>query len=125
MLINVDNGEQKPKATVKKTCVNSSANDEHRSNGAVKKTSKEVAASGKETTDSLLVKSQDIYKALVKEFRKCIDDEFDEKQLVKRLYSVHPHSSEQEVMNAYFEALFQGTSKGLPKEINKKKLFLA
>lgn len=71
-------------------------------------------------TDSLLAREE-----LVKDFRKCLEDGYNAMQLVAHLHNVQPHSTEQEVMTAYFEALFGGLRKGVAKDIGKKKLFLS
>ncbi|KAI5063582.1 hypothetical protein GOP47_0022129 [Adiantum capillus-veneris] len=62
---------------------------------------------------------------LVKEFRKCLESGFSAMQLAAHLQRVQSPTSEQEAMNAYFEALFGGLRKGVAKDIGKKKLFLS
>lgn len=75
--------------------------------------------------DSILAKEPDLHEELVEDFRKCLQDGFNAKQLAVHLHAVWPQTSEQEAMNAYFEALFGGIHKGLAKDIGKKKLFLS
>ncbi|MCO5587751.1 hypothetical protein L7F22_041703 [Adiantum nelumboides] len=61
---------------------------------------------------------------LFKDFKLCIDNEYSADQLASHLKFKRPDTSQQDLMNAFFEALFNGVHKGLAKEISRKKLFL-
>lgn len=76
------------------------------------------------TDDLVPLKELSLHSKLVKDFKGCLESGYNANQMATHLKMVRPQSSEQEVMNAYFEALFYGTRKGLAKEIGKKKLFL-
>jgi translation initiation factor 5 len=89
------------------------------------KQTKKIAAGEATNPPQLPAKSPDVYKRLVEKFRKYLDDGLVSKQLVEQFHSAQPLVSDKEAMHAYFEALFQGTSRGLAKEIDRKKLFLS
>jgi translation initiation factor 5 len=89
------------------------------------KHTKKIAAGEATNPPPLPAKGPDVYKGLVEKFTKCLDDGLVSKQLVEHFHSAQPLISDKEAMQAYFEALFQGTSHGLAKEINRKKQFLS
>eukprot|EP00249_Psilotum_nudum_P023473 c28888_g2_i1 orf=320-1687(-) len=74
-------------------------------------------------TDLKKMESLSLHEKLVKEFKEHIKDGSTAVQLASYLHS--KAGPEQEAMNAYFEALFGGVSKGLAKEVAKKKTYLA
>ncbi|MCO5594744.1 hypothetical protein L7F22_048777 [Adiantum nelumboides] len=61
---------------------------------------------------------------LFNDFKLCIDNKYSADQLASHLKFKRPDTSQQEVMNAFFEALFTGVQKGLAKEMSRKKLYL-
>ncbi|KAI5082933.1 hypothetical protein GOP47_0002676 [Adiantum capillus-veneris] len=65
-----------------------------------------------------------LYGKLVKDFKLCIDSKYRADQLASHLKIIRPGTSQQEVMNAFFEALFDRVQRGLAKEISRKKLYL-
>lgn len=66
-----------------------------------------------------------LYDKLVIEFKQCLAGGCDAKKLASHLRAERPQVAQQEAWNAYFEALFDGVSKGLGKEVGKKKMFLS
>lgn len=75
--------------------------------------------------DLMSLNKLSIHDKLVENFKGCLRGGFNANQLVDRLHEVMVQSSDQEVMNAFFESLFDGIHKDLSKEIGKKKLYLS
>ncbi|MCO5579911.1 hypothetical protein L7F22_033778 [Adiantum nelumboides] len=103
------------------------ASDDHRvekkANGGVVQEGKNVPS---KSDEKLLVKDSSLCKEkLVKEFSKYLEEGYNAMQLAAHLQRVQSSTSEQEAMNAYFEALFGGLYKGVVKDIKKKKVFLS
>ena len=95
--------------------------------GKTKKVDLELEAKMKDSIlkqDGLSSNKEDLHKKLVQEFRKSLASDFDSNLMSARLHACDP-KSKQETMNAYFGALFFGTSKGLAREIEKKKNYLS
>eukprot|EP00249_Psilotum_nudum_P017339 c26270_g2_i1 orf=791-2155(-) len=68
------------------------------------------------------VEDLNLYNKFVKEFKDCLKGGFTASEMASCFFS--KSGPQDEVMNAYFEALFDGITKGLTKEVSKKKQFL-
>lgn len=75
--------------------------------------------------DVISLKELSLYDKLVNEFKQYIASGFDANKLAAHLHMDRPQVAEQEAWNAYFEALFDGVSKGLAKEVGKKKMYFS
>ncbi|MCO5604687.1 hypothetical protein L7F22_058857 [Adiantum nelumboides] len=75
--------------------------------------------------DLITLKELSLHDKLVGQFKEGFTSGYDANKLAALLRKESTQTSEQEVYNAYFEALFEGVSKGLPKEIGKKKIYLS
>ncbi|KAG6540839.1 hypothetical protein Mapa_017817 [Marchantia paleacea] len=64
-----------------------------------------------------------LYSILVNEFKECLQKGFTPSELAT--YMQRKEEPKDELMNAYFEALFGGFVKGISKEVKEKKLYLA
>ncbi|KAJ7549746.1 hypothetical protein O6H91_07G066400 [Diphasiastrum complanatum] len=69
------------------------------------------------------VEELSLHNKLVKDFKACLKNGLTPAELASIVHS--KDSPMQEVFSAYFQALFDGISKGLAKEVGKKKLYLA
>lgn len=78
---------------------------------------------GEETV--VAVKETSLHNKLVKDFKGCLASGFDASQLAAHLHLDRPNVTQQEAMNACFEALFEGVTRGLAKEVGKKKKYLS
>lgn len=70
-------------------------------------------------------KGTSLHEKLVMDFKACLANGFDASQLSAHLRLDRPNVTQQEAMNACFEALFDGVTKGLAKEAGKKKKYLS
>lgn len=88
----------------------------------------EVKSNPFETPDgsvnSVDVASLSLQSKLFKDFKGCLDSNYTADQMAAHLKLIRPCNSQQEVMNAFFDAMFDGVHKGLAKEICRKKQFL-
>lgn len=75
--------------------------------------------------DVISLKELSLYDKLVNEFKQYLASGFDANKLAAHLRTDRPQVAEQEAWNAYFEALFDGVSKGLAKEVGKKKMYFS
>eukprot|EP00250_Pteridium_aquilinum_P019182 c24337_g1_i1 orf=354-1715(-) len=75
--------------------------------------------------DMTTLRDLSLHDKLVDEFKQCLASGFNASKLAAHLLMDRPQVAEQEAWNAYFEALFEGVSKGLAKEVGKKKLYLS
>lgn len=78
-----------------------------------------------EDKDLISIKELRLHDKLVEDFKGCLKRGFNANQLADHFQMLQRQSSEQEVVNAYFEALLEGVHKNLAKEIGKKKLYLS
>lgn len=68
------------------------------------------------------LKESSVYNELVKDIKDCLKNGLNSSQLVSHLQM--KEGPRQEKMNAYFNCLFEGVSKGLSKEVAAKKKYL-
>ncbi|KAH7288235.1 hypothetical protein KP509_31G018200 [Ceratopteris richardii] len=95
------------------------------SNGKPK--SKEISVNGDsapslDDEDIISLKELSLQDKLLKEFKDGLASGYGSKELAS-LFKEKSSSPKQEVWNAYFEALFDGVSRGLAKELKKKKKY--
>lgn len=116
--------EQLTLATSEMVMLNTGS-DEPESNG---KTGSNKSSSKKGKADGNVIgspKESSLHDKLVKDFKGCLESGYDANQLGAHLGAERPNVTPQEAMNAYFEALFEGITKGLAMEALKKKSFLS
>ncbi|KAH9564108.1 hypothetical protein CY35_04G006800 [Sphagnum magellanicum] len=87
----------------------------------LKKTSSKKTDAAVEN-DVKVVEELPLHEKLLKDIKGCLEKGFTSAQLAAYLQSKEEPRTE--VMNAYFEALFGGLTKGLSKEVGKKKQYL-
>lgn len=90
-----------------------------------KSSSKKAEVVAPEETVEVLPKLEELnpYNIIVNEFKECLQKGFTAAQLAN--YMQMKEEAKDELMNAYFEALFGGFVKGISKEVKEKKLYLA
>eukprot|EP00250_Pteridium_aquilinum_P024326 c28923_g1_i1 orf=657-2024(+) len=120
--------EQLTSATSEMVMLNTASDEPEKAAGLskdVKPGSKKSALNNGGLDESVTVKEFSLHDKLVKDFRGCLMSGFDPSQLAAHLSLDRPNVTQQEAMNAYFEALFEGITKGLDKEVSKKKKYLS
>lgn len=75
--------------------------------------------------DIISLKELSLHDKLVNEFKEYIASGCNASKLAAHLRVERPQVAEQEAWSAFFEALFDGVSKGLAKEVGKKKPYLS
>ncbi|KAI5074045.1 hypothetical protein GOP47_0012058 [Adiantum capillus-veneris] len=75
--------------------------------------------------DVITLRELSLHDKLVDRFKENLASGYDSSSLAALLRKESSEIPEQEVWNAYFEALFEGVTKGLAKEVSKKKMYLS
>ncbi|KAL2644730.1 hypothetical protein R1flu_012317 [Riccia fluitans] len=114
--------------TVNQSSPTSKASKENKNSKLLRKSSSKkvdaVAPEESEDTEVLpKLEELSLYSILVNEFKDCLQKGFTPAQLAS--YMQRKEEAKDELMNAYFEALFGGFEKGISKEVNEKKEYLA